>query len=89
MSKSNEKKYWICIIGSVEEKKLKQGADAPLRNVVKNAYANMLGDKDTVCWSGWGSGQEKVDVLNAVWSMDKKDPLYISIQAMLKGEERL
>lgn len=89
MSKSNEKKYWICIIGSVEEKKLKHGADAPLRNAVENAYENMLGDEDTVCWSGWGSGQEKVDLLNAVWSMDKEDPLYISIQAMLKGAERL
>lgn len=89
MSKSKEQKYWICIIGSVEERKLKMGADAPLRNAVENAYADMLGDEDTVCWSGWGSGQEKVDTLNAVWSMEKDDPLYISIQAMLKGAGRL
>jgi hypothetical protein len=92
MSKSKEQKYWICIIGSVEESKLKNGADAPLRNAVENAYGEMLGDEDTVCWSGWGSGQEKVDTLNAVWSMEKDDPLYISIQAMLRCnalEERI
>ena len=33
--------------------------------------------------------KEKVDLLNAVWSMEKEDPLYISIQAMLKGAGRL
>lgn len=87
--KASEKKYWICIIGSVEEKKLKPGADAPLRSAVENAYANMIGNEDTVCWSGWGSNQEQAEVLNAVWAMDKKDPLYISIKAMLKGADRI
>ena len=89
MSKSNEQRYWICIIGSVEEIKLGFGADAPLRNAVKKAYVKMIGDEDNICWSGWGSGQEKVDTLNVIWSMDKNDPLYVSIQAMLKGAGRL
>ena len=89
MSKSKEQKYWICIIGSVEENKLKIGADAPMRNAVQTAFNEMFEDEDTNCWSGWGSGQEKVDLLNAVWSMGKEDPLYISIQAMLKGAGRL
>jgi len=83
--KQVEKEYWICIIGATNSKNLKHGADSPMRNAVKKAFEETTGHENEVCWSGWGSEQEKVDIVNYVWSMDSADPLYIALQAMLKG----
>ena len=87
--KQVESEYWICIIGGTNSKNLPSGADQPLRSAVRNAFEKTTGHEDETCWSGWGTEKDKVDVLNAVWSMEKEDPLYISIQAMLKDIGRL
>jgi hypothetical protein len=87
--KQVESEYWICIIGGTNSKNLPHGADAPLRSAVKIAFNKTIGHYDDNCWSGWGTEKTKVDVLNAVWSMEKEDPIYVAIEAMLKGAGRL
>ena len=89
MRKQVESEYWICIIGATNSKNLKSGADYPMRNAVQTAFEKTTGHENEVCWSGWGSEKEKVDILNAVWSMDKDTPLYEAIKCMLKGSGRM
>lgn len=89
MRKQVEAEYWICIIGATNSKNLKGGADSPMRNAVTEAFKKTTGHEHEHCWSGWGSEKEKVDVVNAVWSMDTDDPLYEAIKCMLKGGGRL
>ena len=89
MRKQVEAEYWICIIGATNSKNLKGGADAPMRNAVQKAFEETTGHEDEICRSGWGSEKEKVDIVNAVWSMDKDDKLYEAIKSMLKGGGRL
>jgi hypothetical protein len=89
MRKKVKEKYWICIIGATNSKNLKSSADAPMRNAVEKAFKETTGHEQGICWSGWGSEKEKVDIINAVWSMDENDPLYESIKCMLNGGGRL
>ena len=89
MIKQVEAEYWICIIGATKSENLKDGADSPMRNAVEKAFKETTGHEHEVCWSGWGSEKEKVDILNAVWSMDENDPLYEAIKCMLKCGGRL
>ena len=89
MRKQVEAEYWICIIGATNSKNLKGGADSPMRNAVEGAFEKTTGHEHEVCCSGWGSEKEKVDIVNAVWSMDENDPLYEAIKYMLKGGGRL
>jgi hypothetical protein len=89
MRKQVEAEYWICIIGATNSNKLKGGADSSMRNAVEKAFEETTGHEQEICWSGWGSEKEKVDVINAVWSMDKNDPLYEEIKCMLKDGGRL
>ena len=82
---NKNEKYWVCIIGPAKENELKSGADAPLRNAVQNAYNKMIHNNDFTCWSGWGCSKERVDLLNAVWSMEEDDSLFLAIKEMLKS----
>ena len=91
MSKSKEvrKDYWNCIIGSIDKSKLKNGADSPMRNAVETAYQKVTGKESDILLSGWGMTEERMKVVNAVSCMEKDDPIYTSIVAMLKGSNRL
>ena len=89
MRKQVEAEYWVCVIGATNSKNLKDGADSPMRKAVQQAFEEVTGHEHEDCWSGWGSEKERVDVINAVWSMDEKDPLYEAIKCMLKGGGRL
>lgn len=89
MRKQIEAEYWICIIGPTNSKNLKDDSNSPMRNAVQKAFEETTGHEDETCWSGWGSEKEKVDILNAVWSMDENDPLYEEIRRMLKCGGRL
>lgn len=82
-----DKQYWVCIIGSVEQMKLKKGADAPFRNAVETAFHKMFPKgpiEDFICWSGWGCSQQKCDALNAVWDLEDSDPYLQQIIDILK-----
>jgi hypothetical protein len=46
-------KYWVCIIGPVEDEKLPPGADLPPRKAAKRAVAEMLGYSCSEVSSGW------------------------------------
>lgn len=87
--KQVESEYWICIIGGTNSKNLPDGADQPLRSAVKNAFAMTTGHHAETCWSGWGTEKGKVDVLNAIWTLREDDPLYVSLQTVLKASGRL
>jgi hypothetical protein len=89
MRKQVEAEYWICIIGATNSNNLIGGSDSPMRNAVQKAFEETTGHEDETCWSGWGSEKENVAVVNAVWSMDKDDPLYEAIKCMLNGGGRL
>ena len=84
MRKQVEAEYWICIIGATNSKNLKDGANVPMRNAVEKAFEETTGHEQEICWSGWGSEKEKVDVINAVWSMGQDDSLYKKIKNLLK-----
>ena len=83
------KNYWICIVGDTDKNKLKGGADNLMCNAVDKAFKKTTGHDYNIMWSGWGSTQERVDIINAIWNMEKDDPIFISIVAMLKGSKRL
>lgn len=90
MSKKNvNKNYWTCIVGATDKSKLKSGADAPMRRAVDKAFNETTGHDYDIMWSGWGTTQERADVLNAVWSMEKDDPIFVGLVAMLKGSKRM
>lgn len=61
------KKYWVCIIGPVDEKELPSGADAPPRCAAENAIIKMIG-KQPKCWSGWGCKQNTFEKIMDAWN---------------------
>jgi len=65
MKDKSNKKYWMCIIGGVEENKLPFGADSILRNPVRDAYLKSFGHDD-VCASGWGINEDKYELLRTL-----------------------
>lgn len=83
MKTSKAKKYWMCIIGPVEEKALKPGADSPMRNSVVKAFYETFGRQSHMCSSGWGADEERIKAVDTIASMDKDDPIYLSIQELL------
>ena len=46
-------RYWLCIIGPVSSEKIPDGADFPPRMAARQAVANLVGETDTPCHSGW------------------------------------
>ena len=54
------KKYWIGIIGPVEEEDLPNAADVPLRKAVEKAFEDLLGRETEFCTSGWGNTEETI-----------------------------
>jgi hypothetical protein len=91
MSKKKQirKDYWTCIIGATDKTKLQDGADSPMRNAVETAYQKVTGSESDVLYSGWGTTEDRMKVINAVSCMEENDPIYTSIVAMLKGSNRL
>lgn len=45
-------RYWVCIIGPIENSKLPDGSDGPPRIAARRAVLEMTGD-DPTCNSGW------------------------------------
>ena len=48
-------KIWTCKIGEVDESELFNGADAPMREAVEEAYKKLTGKDSDFIFSGWGS----------------------------------
>jgi hypothetical protein len=53
-------KIWSCKIGEVDEAKLRAaypegGADAPMRDAVREAYRQLTGEYPAFLFSGWGA----------------------------------
>jgi hypothetical protein len=46
-------KVWSCKIGPAPEK-VPSGGDYPLRMAVREAFYEMFGREDEICFSGWG-----------------------------------
>lgn len=63
------KKYWLGVIGPVEEADVPDGGDLPLRMGVQNALANLIPNltvDDLMLSSGWGITEEKWEAIKAV-----------------------
>jgi len=63
------KEYWWCAIGPVDRKTLPWGADFPLRQAVRTAMAEMVGqdvENNLTTSSGWGMDQEERDEIRKV-----------------------
>ena len=66
MKKQENKQYWMCIIGGTNPDKYKgNGADGPLRSVVRNKFNEIFGP-DEVCASGWGINEERYELLRSL-----------------------
>jgi len=49
-----KKKIWTCKIGEIDTELLPDGADAPMRAAVEDAYEKLTGQHNHFCFSGWG-----------------------------------
>jgi hypothetical protein len=49
------KKIWYCKIGEVDNSKLKDGADLPMRIAIGAAYQKLTGEEPNFIFSGWGA----------------------------------
>lgn len=63
------KRYWICVIGPVAKEELPEGADFPMREVVRDAFEALIGRTDESCWSGWGLDEQHVQDVMAAWQL--------------------
>jgi len=63
-----KKRYWMCIIGPTDQKKLPSGADNPMRNVVETKFLELTGHENKMCASGWGLTEEKMNEIQKVWN---------------------
>lgn len=61
------KKYWVCIIGPVDEKKLPPNADFAPRVATQEAVIETLGTQYS-CWSGWDCSQKKFEAIMDAWN---------------------
>ncbi len=60
------KKYWVCIMGPVEDEKLPSDADFYPSIAAQRAVIDMTGEQLS-CYSGWDCGEEKFKELLATW----------------------
>jgi hypothetical protein len=67
------KEYWMCIIGSTTRDKLPNGADAPMRMPVREAFETITGEEDENCWSGWGLSEKRRLLIMEVWNMEESE----------------
>jgi hypothetical protein len=80
----SKKVYWTCVVGAKVDSKLESGADSPMRKAVGKAFKKTTGHYPEIMWSGWGTTKERVEILNAVGSMEKDDPILLALVAMLR-----
>lgn len=59
-------KYWVCIIGPVDESKIHSGNDFPPRMAARDAILKSTGC-DPSCWSGWTPTERAIET-KYVWS---------------------
>ena len=85
--KEYENEYWVCIIGPTTRDKLPYGADTPMRKSMESTFERLTGHENNVCWSGWGNDREKVELINTIWSLEKDDPIYISVMKGLRDRK--
>jgi len=50
----DEKEYWYCIIGPVDDYDLAHPDDLSLRNAVQNAFKALIGHDADHCYTAWG-----------------------------------
>lgn len=48
-------KIWDCKIGEVDEIKVPDGADQPMREAIARAYKELTGEEAKFIFSGWGA----------------------------------
>ena len=89
MARIDQNKYWLCLIGPIDQKAIPDGADAPMRKAVKDSFVELTGYNPERCSSGWGVSKERADVINAVSSLAEDDELFIAIKAMLEATHRI
>lgn len=62
------KRIWECKIGEADLSRLPDGADAPMRNAVQEAYYKLTGKGADFCFSGWAG--ELTDTERSVVAKD-------------------
>lgn len=66
---NNELVYFTCTIGPICRSLVPDGGDFPMRQAVKEAYLDLIGENAAMCSSGWGRTTEvsklidKLDVM--------------------------
>ena len=64
------KKYWVCIIGPVDEKEFPEqvnGFDSVPRTAAIEAIES-YGIEVKDCWSGWGCTKKRFEEIMEVWN---------------------
>lgn len=58
--------YWWCKIGPIDREKVPFGGDFPLRQAVKQAFSDTIGEHAVTCSSGWGMDEEEAQAIEQV-----------------------
>ena len=68
--KNPNARYWVCIIGPIEQDQLPMGADLPPRMAARNAVFDMTGDEEVTCDSGWCGEAEYQRIMDAKYGQN-------------------
>ena len=66
--------YWVCIIGPAERQRLPDGCDFPMRQGVQEAFERLVGEWASVCYSGWGTSEDRKNRLLNAWNGSEAVP---------------
>lgn len=65
------KRYWMCIIGPVDQDSLPSGSDASMRDAVGGAFVDLTGKDNELLMSGWGLGEKRKNELLELWCKEQ------------------
>ena len=69
----NKLEYWFCYVGPADGSKLLMGADAPMREGVREAFCRVTGEYPVTLGSGWGVNPDQVQEISfAAWDESTK-----------------
>ena len=65
-------RYWMCIIGPVDDKDIPSTGDIMLRMSARNKFNELFG-KDKVCTSGWSIDEKRYHLLQFISLLSNED----------------
>ena len=61
-------RYWMCVVGPTDQLELAPGSDLPMRDAVKQGFADVAGHMPCMVSSGWGLTKDRFEEICEVWN---------------------